>query len=197
MRAAVLVGALAIGGCGSAGETPQSIVTPSPPAAVASPPATAAPVSRQTGQVGTLHADVSPLSGTVTGFAVRTTDLATIVMLDADILFDFDKATLRPDAEAQLGKTADLIRQGGAGAIAIDGFTDAKGSDAYNLDLSRRRAETVADWMRRQVGVRQRTFTVTGKGEAEPVAPNTQPDGSDDPAGRAKNRRVQIVIPRG
>ena len=146
---------------------------------------------------GALHGDVSPLSGSVTGFAVRVTDLSTIVALDADVLFDFDEATLRPDATAQLGKTADLIRQGGEGVIGIDGFTDAKGSDAYNLDLSRRRAETVAAWMRKQVGVRQRSFAVVGKGEADPVAPNAKPDGTDDPAGRAKNRRVEIVIPKG
>ena len=145
---------------------------------------------------GRLQADVSPLSGTVEGFAVRVTDMATIVALDADVLFDFDKATLRPDATTQLAKTADMIRRGGAGDITILGYTDAKGGDAYNLDLSQRRSETVAEWMRGQVGVRQRRFAVTGKGEADPVAPNTKPDGTDDPAGRAKNRRVEIVIPK-
>ncbi len=185
---AVLAAVLALAGCRQAATPANTVIAAdaTPVAPAAAPPG-----------AGRLQAEVGPLSGTVTGFSVRVTDMATIVALDADVLFDFDEATLRPEATEQLGKTAGLIRQGGAGTIGIDGFTDAKGSDAYNLDLSRRRAETVAEWMRQQAGVRQRNFTVTGKGEADPVAPNAKPDGSDDPAGRAKNRRVEIVIPKG
>jgi outer membrane protein OmpA-like peptidoglycan-associated protein len=52
----------------------------------------------------------------------------------------------------------------------------------------------VAAWLRQQVGVRQRQITTSGKGEAEPIAPNTRPDGGDDPAGRARNRRVELII---
>ena len=127
---------------------------------------------------------------------MRTTDLGTIVDLEADVLFDFDKAVLRPDALPALGKAADLIRTGGAGSIAVFGYTDAKGDDDYNLELSRQRAQAVTDWLLGQPGIKSHAFEVRGKGEADPIAPNARPDGGDDPAGRAKNRRVEIVIPK-
>lgn len=179
---------LVLGACDRAAEPPRPAATPS-----AAPPATAAPALPGP---GALHGTVSGLHGVVTGFSTRTTALGTIVALDADILFDFDKASLRSDATAQLGATADAVRQGGAGTVTVVGYTDAKGGDAYNLDLSRRRAASVAAWLRGQAALGTRDFAVTGKGKADPVAPNTRPDGSDDPAGRARNRRVELVIPR-
>lgn len=193
VRATVLlVAGCALAGCGRS--------DPAPPAAVVSRPSpiSAAPIpaAKLAGIGSALSGSVSPLNGSVTGFSVRVTDTATVVALDADILFDFDSATLRPTAAAQLGRTVDLIRAGGTGAVAITGYTDSKGGDAYNLDLSRRRAEAVAAWLRGQPGVRDRTYTIVGKGKAEPVAANARPDGSDDPAGRARNRRVEIAIPR-
>jgi outer membrane protein OmpA-like peptidoglycan-associated protein len=78
----------------------------------------------------------------------------------------------------------------------VTGHTDATGEDAYNLDLSRRRAEAVAAWLRARPELGGWTFTVAGKGEAAPVAPNSRPDGSDDPEGRARNRRVEVTIPK-
>ena len=138
----------------------------------------------------------SALSGDTSGLNVRTSDTQVIVDLPADTLFAFDKADLTPDAATNLTKVADLIRLAPAGTVEVVGYTDAKGDESYNLGLSEQRAQAVVTWMREQVGVRQRQFSVMGKGEADPVAPNSKPDGSDDPEGRAKNRRVVVAIPR-
>ncbi|MEI4505743.1 OmpA family protein [Sphingopyxis sp. CCNWLW253] len=139
---------------------------------------------------------VSDLKGDVSGLNIRVTATATIVDLPADALFEFDRADLTPGAEAELRKAAELIRKAPTGAIEVIGHSDAKGDDAYNLRLSEKRARTVADWFAGQVGVRQRTFRVSGKGETEPIAPNQTADGKDDAAGRARNRRVEVVLPR-
>lgn len=154
-------------------------------------PSAAAPAAQ-----GNLTGQVSSLSSAVSGLNVRVTDTATIVDLPADTLFAFDKADLTPDATVQLGKAAELIRAAPPGAIRVVGHTDSKGDDAYNQRLSEARARAVADWFGQQVGVRQRAFDVTGMGEGAPIAPNETADGKDDPAGRAKNRRVELIIPK-
>lgn len=145
---------------------------------------------------GVLTGSVSALNADISGLNVRTTDTQTIVDLPADTLFAFDRADLTQAAAANLAKVAELVRQAPAGPVALVGHTDSKGDDAYNLELSERRARAVADWMREQVGIRQRQYLATGKGETEPVAANQAVDGKDDPAGRAKNRRVVVLIPR-
>lgn len=190
LSSALLSGVLLAAAC-KPGAPPTSTATggAARPAAATTAPNAAAP------QGSRLSGSISPLSGSVTGFAVRTTDLGTVVDLAADVLFDFDKATLRPDAAAALTKTAALIRSGGTGPVAVVGYTDAKGDDAYNLALSRQRAQAVTDWLRGRPGMADHAFAASGKGEADPVAPNVRPDGSDDPTGRARNRRVQLVIP--
>jgi len=192
VRPALVGAALLVAGCGEGGgdpapeSSPLAAVTPAPPAAP----------SRQVGQVSALSGATSGLTGQVSGFAVSVTDTATVVQLAADTLFAFDKADLDSAAQANLQRTADLVRQGGTGEVAVVGHTDAKGDDAYNLDLSRRRAAAVATWFRTQPGLAARTFVPEGKGETAPVAPNARPDGGDDPDGRARNRRVEVVIPR-
>jgi outer membrane protein OmpA-like peptidoglycan-associated protein len=126
-------------------------------------------------------------------FAVKETDTEVRIELAADVLFDFDKATLRPQAEDSLSRAAGLVKERAGGAVRIEGHTDNKGNDAYNQRLSERRAEAVRQWFVRH-GMGTLQFSVQGFGETRPVAPNTRPDGSDDPDGRQKNRRVEIVI---
>src|SRR5690606_25273974 len=109
-----------------------------------------------------LRAEVSPLSGKLSGLDTRVTDMGTIIDLPSDALFEYDKAALTPAAEIELGKAAGLIRASPPGAIEIIGHTDSKGDDSYNQTLSEARARTVADWFGRQVGVRQREFRVSG-----------------------------------
>ena len=157
--------------------------------------ATAAP-QRQIGTVSGLNAETSPLTATTSGFAVERTATETRVALAADTLFAFDQATLTAAAQDNLRRTAALVQEGGAGSVTVTGYTDAKGEDAYNHALSRRRAEAVVTWLKGPGGGAARTFIAVGKGEADPVAPNAAPDGSDDPAGRAQNRRVVVSIPR-
>ena len=143
-----------------------------------------------------LTGQVSPLTSAISGLNVRVTDFGTIIDLPADALFEFDRADLTSGAAEQLQKSAQVIRGAPAGSIRIVGHTDSKGDDAYNLKLSQDRARTVADWFSQQVGVRQRTFEVTGMGEKEPIVPNETATGQDDPAGRAKNRRVEVILPK-
>jgi outer membrane protein OmpA-like peptidoglycan-associated protein len=114
--------------------------------------------------------------------------------LAADILFDFDRATIRPDAKAALDRVAEIIRKESDGVVRIEGFTDAKGPAAYNLQLSNARAESVERQLSELAALPRTRFAAQGLGATRFVAPNTKGDGSDDPAGRQKNRRVEIVI---
>jgi outer membrane protein OmpA-like peptidoglycan-associated protein len=123
--------------------------------------------------------------------AKQDVDQAIRFSLPADILFDFDKATLRPDAQAPLLKAKQLIAAYPKAPVTIIGYTDAKGEDAYNDRLSMARASTVSA---RLMDSGNRHTTVKGYGERDPVAPNARPDGSDDPEGRQRNRRVEIIL---
>ncbi|MFL9842764.1 OmpA family protein [Sphingomonas sp. ST-64] len=79
------------------------------------------------------------------------------------------------------------------GAITLRGHSDSRGYDGDNLVASRRRAEAVADYLVEK-GVPRERMTVIALGENRPVAPNAKPDGSDDPEGRARNRRVEVEV---
>lgn len=136
---------------------------------------------------------VESFGGQVVDLQVKETDTEVRIELAADVLFDFDKATLLPKAEDTLKKAADFIRQRAAKVVRIEGHTDAKGGHAYNQRLSERRADSVRVWFARH-GLGDLRFSSKGFAETQPVAPNTRPDGSDDPEGRQKNRRVEIVI---
>lgn len=123
------------------------------------------------------------------------TERGTMVSLAGDVTFDFDKATIRAEARPVLDRLAELILNSDEGTIAIEGHTDSRGEDAYNLDLSERRAEAVAAYLATK-GVSETLMRTRGLGEARPVAANERPDGSDDEAGRQRNRRVEVILPR-
>ena len=93
--------------------------------------------------------------------------------------------------QQSLTNAAELIKSYATAPLSVLGHTDGKGTDAYNDALSLRRAEAVARALQQQTG---RQARVEGKGKRHPVAPNTTPDGRDDPDGRQLNRRVQILI---
>ena len=192
-RRTLALSMLALAACTPAADSEQASADATPTTSTSAPVAPATPATSARGGVtGT----VSNLSGDISGLNIRVTDMGTIIDLAADALFEFDKADLTPAAEAQLQKAAALIRKAPPGGIQVIGHTDAKGDDAYNQRLSEARARTVADWFAAQVGVRQREFTVSGKGETAPIAPNETVTGADDPAGRTKNRRVEVILPR-
>lgn len=111
----------------------------------------------------------------------------------ADALFDFDRATLNSAAEETLAALGPQIAQHGKHPVVVEGHTDSIGTDAHNQALSERRAAAVRDWLAARGYVAAST-PIQGFGKRRPLVPNTRPDGSDDPAGRQKNRRVEVVI---
>ena len=111
----------------------------------------------------------------------------------ADALFDFDKANLRPEAEETLTAAGPEIAKLGGMPSRIEGHTDAKGSDAYNMKLSEARATTVREWLAGR-GLVPAATPIKGFGKSKPIAPNNTADGRDDPEGRQKNRRVEVVF---
>lgn len=137
---------------------------------------------------GSLYTPVGALTN------VQETPKELRLTLAADILFDFDRSTIRADAKAALDRVAEIIRSKSQGTVRIEGFTDSKGAADYNLRLSNARAESVAHWMVEQERLSGGEFTTHGLGATRFVAPNTKPDGGDDPTGRQKNRRVEIII---
>lgn len=111
----------------------------------------------------------------------------------ADALFEFDKWTLTADAEETLTALGPLVQKAGKHPIHIEGHTDGIGSAGYNQTLSEKRAQTVKDWLASH-GYVPASASVQGFGKTRPIAPNTNPDGSDNPKGRQENRRVEVVI---
>lgn len=138
---------------------------------------------------------VVDMGGKAQDLQVKETATEIRIELAADVLFDFDKATIKPEAASALHNVAEIIKDKGKGRnIRIDGHTDGKGSASYNQKLSERRAQSVKQWLAQKEGLGQVKMTTQGFGMTKPVAPNTKPDGSDDPEGRQKNRRVEIVL---
>ncbi|GAB3711629.1 hypothetical protein GCM10027592_49390 [Spirosoma flavus] len=115
------------------------------------------------------------------------------IILPTDVLFDFDKSNLRTDGIALLNKVKQHFAEHGADQLHVLGYTDSKGSDQYNAVLSQKRAVAVADWLKKQIKVKGLIMAI-GKGEKEPLVPNTNADGSDNPVNRQKNRRVTLSV---
>lgn len=174
-------------GAGDASSAKSAVDTPAP--------AIVEPSSDGAARSGGLRGEVSRLNASISDLSTRMTAFGTVIDLPADALFEFEQAVLTPDAESLLRKSLTMIGAAPAGPVKIVGHTDAKGEPGYNLTLSKARAEAVADWFRQQPGARQRVLQVSGRGEAAPIAPNDRADGSDDPDGRARNRRVEVIVP--
>lgn len=117
---------------------------------------------------------------------------AVTVSLPDNVLFDFDQSTLRPEATTVLAEVATVLNAAAPPTAQVQGHTDSIASDDYNQALSERRAAAVVAAL--QPSLTATTLQPKGFGETEPVAPNTV-KGADHPAGRALNRRVDIVIP--
>lgn len=130
---------------------------------------------------------IEELGGRVLGQEIR-------LELAADVLFDFNKYTIRPAAVPTLEKVVQVIKTYPGSQIRIEGHTDSVGSDAYNLKLSEQRANAVKGWVQKQGGIEAQRISTKGWGESKPAVSNTKPDGTDDPQARQKNRRVEIVI---
>lgn len=168
-----------------------------PPAATAKVLALSGKVTELKGLASAVSGKTEALTAALKDLGAKVTDQEIRIELSADVLFDFDKADLRPEAVPSLQKVAAVINGYPAVPVQIEGHTDAKGADAYNMTLSESRAASVRSWLVRNGGVDGGRITAYGRGETKPVAPNTKRDGSDDPEGRQKNRRVEITLKKG
>lgn len=115
-------------------------------------------------------------------------------MVIPNINFEFDSPKLTPESKITVDTTLLVLfkRQPNI-KIEISAHTDSKGSDAYNLSLSQKRAESIVKYLNSQ-GVPLRQMIPKGYGEVNPIAPNTNADGTDNPEGRRLNRRVEFSI---
>jgi outer membrane protein OmpA-like peptidoglycan-associated protein len=124
---------------------------------------------------------------TVPGATVTREGEGILVKFDSGILFDIDKTNIKPVAQTSLQKLAVSLQNNPQTNIKIIGHTDSTGTAAHNMDLSIRRANAVKTFLVNQ-GVDGSRLATEGKGETEPIAPNSTVEG------RAQNRRVEIVI---
>lgn len=102
------------------------------------------------------------------------------------IQFDYDKATLRPEAMPTIRQISEALKRAPTLSIFVEGHTDARGSEAYNLNLSRRRAAAVVDALVKTHGIDRSRLTPRGVGEGSPLDP------SDTETAHQKNRRVEV-----
>lgn len=109
------------------------------------------------------------------------------ITFSSGILFDVDKASLKDQYKGELAQLATILNKYEDTNILLAGHTDSTGSDEYNLDLSRNRAQSVANYLTTQ-NVNPARFTTQGYGESDPIASN------DTPEGRSQNRRVEVAI---
>jgi outer membrane protein OmpA-like peptidoglycan-associated protein len=109
------------------------------------------------------------------------------ITFDSGILFDVNKATLKPASMTNLQKLATILNKYPDTNILIEGHTDNTGSDEYNLELSEKRAQSVSNYLA-SLNVDPTRFTIMGYGESQPIATNNTVEG------RAQNRRVDLAI---
>jgi peptidoglycan-associated lipoprotein len=126
----------------------------------------------------------------IEGLKIEGSDVNAITGNFESIYFDFDKATLRPEAEKTLQDLAHHCKSNPAIQVEIDGFADAIGSDEYNNKLSFRRGKTTFNYLIK-LGVNRSSLVVIAKGESTPAAPNSTA------TGRQLNRRVEFIIKGG
>ena len=132
-----------------------------------------------------------------------TITLDTILVLDRkernkvfvleNIYFGYDSADIRRDAAIELNKLVTLLNDNSDLKIEMGSHTDSVASDAYNVELSQRRAESTVNYLI-QKGIDPNRLVAKGYGESKHIARNTNPDGSDNPEGRQRNRRTEFKI---
>jgi OOP family OmpA-OmpF porin len=105
-----------------------------------------------------------------------------------DLLFEFDSADISAKGADRLKKLGEYMKNNPKTGIALFGFTDAKGPSEYNLDLSRRRVESVGSYLERNFKIAPERIALAYYGEANPIASN------DTPEGRSQNRRIEGFI---
>jgi outer membrane protein OmpA-like peptidoglycan-associated protein len=110
-----------------------------------------------------------------------------------NIYFGYDSADIRRDAAIELNKLVTLLNDNSDLKIEMGSHTDSVASYAFNIELSQRRAESTVNYLI-QKGIDPNRLVAKGYGESKPIARNTNPDGSDNPEGRQRNRRTEFKI---
>lgn len=110
-----------------------------------------------------------------------------------NIYYDFNKYDIRPDAAQELDKLVQILQDNPHIKIELSSHTDSVDTERYNLFLSQKRAESAVKYIVSQ-GIEEDRLLAKGYGESQPIAPNTNPDGTDNPEGRQKNRRTEFKI---
>ena len=142
--------------------------------------------------------DPKTLTQLVTNVTLDTTivlekmELNKIFVLE-NIYYDLDSANIRPDAARELDKLVQILIDNPEIIIELSSHTDSIASVEYNLNLSQRRAQSAVNYMI-QRGISPDRMVAKGYGELMPVARNTNPDGTDNPVGRQRNRRTEFKI---
>jgi outer membrane protein OmpA-like peptidoglycan-associated protein len=131
-------------------------------------------------QAEEIEKDIEGAKVTRVGEGIRIT-------FDSGILFDVNKADLKPISKENIAKLATTLKKYEDTDVLIEGHTDATGTDEYNLELSKKRADAVANYLA-SLQVSPTRFTIMGYGESQPLMTN------DTPEGRAANRRVELGI---
>ena len=116
--------------------------------------------------------DETEVAGAATDLEMKETETEIRIALSADVLFDFDKSDIKPEAAAALRQVAAVLKEHPNQPVRIEGHTDSKGSDAYNQALSEDRALSVRDWLADEEGLDASGFVTVGFGETQPAAPN-------------------------
>lgn len=172
----------------AAGQPASPIPTPSP-----TPP----PLPESIISVGPIDPPLSQaeirVGEIIIEFDGRVTDEGTVLTLEEPILFDFDSSRLKSAASDALDDVAEVLDFYEDAPVIVEGHTDSVGTTDYNLNLSQERADAVTDALEDR-GIPASRMTAEGRGESEPVAPNEDDDGSDNPDGRARNRRVEVLV---
>lgn len=110
-----------------------------------------------------------------------------------DVLYEFDKAELTSDSKVKMDYLYNILVDNPKIEIELSSHTDSKGTPAYNMDLSDRRAKSCVDYLLAK-GISEGRMKSKGYGMTKPVAPNKLPNGKDNPAGRALNRRTEFKV---
>ena len=118
----------------------------------------------------------------------QTPVLAEKVTIDLEVLFETDKAIVRPEYYAKIAELAEFMKQYPNTVVTIEGHTDSRGKDGYNQALSQRRVDAVKSVLINQFGVSAERLNAVGYGESQPRASN------DTVEGRQLNRRVVAVV---
>ncbi|TNF31935.1 MAG: hypothetical protein EP314_00535, partial [Bacteroidetes bacterium] len=109
------------------------------------------------------------------------------------IYFDFDKYDIRDESVVELNKLLVFMDKNPDVIVEISGHTDSRGSDDYNMKLSQNRAKSVVNWLKKRK-IAGKRMVAKGYGETRHIAPNENPDGTDNPEGRQMNRRIELTI---